>query len=102
MRSSDDYRLASSIVRGIIHAWDPYSLIHGAGAPADEWDNEIARVVAQVPRIKTAVDAAHAVSRVFSAAFQPEGFTPTHCADVGLKLFDALERADLLKGLRET
>ena len=92
MRTRADYDRAFAVVREVIHAWDPYALIRG-GAPHDEWDSEIASVVAQVPRIKSENDAAHAVSCVFSSAFQPESFSPTDCAEVGKQLYLALADA---------
>jgi hypothetical protein len=66
------------------------------GAPADEWDSEIASVVTQIPRIKSENDAADAVSRVFSSAFQPDGFSPSDCAEVGRQLYLALHNSGLL------
>ena len=51
------------------------------GAPADEFDSEIAGVVAQMPRIKTEKEAVLALSRVFSSAFEAEQFTPEKCVE---------------------
>lgn len=70
MRSKSDYKRAVRVVREVVHAWDPYRLIAG-GAPDDEFDHEIASVVAQIPRIRSARDASHALSRVFSSSFGP-------------------------------
>jgi hypothetical protein len=89
MRSKADYDLALQVVGTVIHAWDPHDLLSG-GAPREEFDMEIARVVAEIPRIKSPEDAALAVSRVFSISFDDEGFTPEDCARVGRELFDAL------------
>jgi len=89
------YEQAVSVVRAIVHEWDPYSLLAG-GAPPDEFDAEIASIVAQIPRIRSRKDAAHAISRVFSSAFQREGFTPDDCAETGAKLFDALSERGLV------
>ena len=79
-------------VRAVIHRWDPYNLLRG-GAPPDEFDSEIRRLVAQVPRIRSDKDAAHAVSRVFSPSFQRTGFTPDDCSAVGRELFSVLAEA---------
>jgi hypothetical protein len=97
MRTRADYDRAFAVVREVIHEWDPYALI-GGGAPRDEWDSEIASLVAQVPRIKSENDAAHAVSRVFSSAFQPDGFSPADCAEVGKRLYSSLVDSALLEG----
>lgn len=95
MKTKSEYKLALQIVRTIIHEWDPYSLLAG-GAPDDEFDREIASVASQVTRIKSQADAAHVISRVFSSAFEHEGFSAKDCAEVGAKLFDALSRNGLL------
>jgi hypothetical protein len=83
------YKRALQVVGSVVREWDPYSLLAG-GAPQDEFDSEIAGVVAQVPRIKTEQEAALALSRVFSSAFEAERFTPEKCAEAGRKLFAAL------------
>ncbi len=83
------YKQMLQVVGSVIHEWDPYCLIAG-GAPEDEFDWEIALVVAQIPRIKTEKDAVLALSRVFSPAFDAEGFTPELCTEAGKKLFAAL------------
>jgi Domain of unknown function (DUF1871) len=96
MHTREDYDRARDVVRAVIHEWDPYSLIDGCGCPKDEWDGEIARVVAEIPRIASESDATNAISRVFSAAFQPEGFSPSDCTNVGRKLFGALKESGVL------
>lgn len=97
MQSHAEYDRAIAVVRDVIHEWDPYSLID-AGSPSDEWDCEIASVVAEVSRIKSPEDATNTVSRVFSAAFQPEGFGPVDCKDIGCRLFSALRNAGIVTG----
>lgn len=94
MRTRADYDRAFAVVRQVIREWDPYALIAG-GAPDDEWDHEIASLVAQIPRIASEKDAAHAVSRVFSSAFQPEGFSPADCETVGKRLYLSLAESGL-------
>jgi hypothetical protein len=96
MRTRTHYERALSVVRGVIHEWDPYALI-GGRAPANEWDSEIASLVAQIPRMKSDNDAAHAISRVFSSAFQAEGFGPCDCGEVGRRLYRALQDSRLLE-----
>jgi hypothetical protein len=94
--TKSDYKRAFDLVREVIHAWDPYSLV-GMGAPSDEWDHEIASLVAQIPSIRSENDATNAISRVFSSAFQPEGFEPEKCTEVGRRLFAVLAQAGLLE-----
>jgi hypothetical protein len=94
LKTRTDYELAVRVVRDLVHEWDPHGLLAG-GAPRDEFDMEIAQLVSQVPRIRTVGDAISSVSMVFSAAFEPELFTPGHCAEVGQKLYDALTKSGL-------
>lgn len=96
MQTRHDYERAFEVVREVIHKWDPYGLLE-IGAPAHEFDHEIARLVAQITHITSDADAANAVSRVFSQAFHPEGFGPLDCAEVGSHLFRALTASGLVK-----
>jgi hypothetical protein len=89
------YKRALEVVGSVIREWDPYGLIAG-GAPADEFDSEIAAVVTQVPRIKTEKEAALALSRVFSSAFEAYRFTPEPCTEAGKELFTALSESELV------
>jgi hypothetical protein len=95
MNKTAKYNLALQVVGRVIHEWDPYSLLE-SGCPNDEFDAEIASVVAQVSRIKSAEDAAYALSRVFSSAFEPDKFKPNDCREAGSKLFQALASHGLL------
>ena len=94
MRSRDDYDAALHIVASVVCSWDPYSLIN-SGAPIDEFDSEIAQVVALVPSISSPSAAAAALSAVFSAAFEPELFSPAQCSVPGQELFSKLAAAGL-------
>jgi hypothetical protein len=95
MKTKADYNRALQVVRAIVRDWDPYSLL-ASGCPANEFDSEIASVVAEIPRIKSEQDAMLALSRVFSSAFEPEHFTPDECAAAGKKLFAALSNNGLM------
>jgi hypothetical protein len=96
LSNRDDYDRAFAVVRKVIAEWDPYGLI-GGGAPLDEWDSAVAKIVAQIPRIGSATDAAHAVSRTFSHELEGVGFSPDDCAAVGSQLFEALVNASILQ-----
>ena len=78
-----------ALVKHVISEWDPYALL-ASGSPHDEFDSEVASIVAQFPSIKSASDAAHVISRVFSSQFEPTNFTQESCADIGKRLFAAL------------
>jgi hypothetical protein len=95
MKTKTEYKLAYRVVCAIVREWDPYSLF-AVGCPDDEFDLEINSLVGQIPRIKSQKDATLALSRVFSAAFEPNRFTPDECASVGAKLFAALSANGLI------
>jgi hypothetical protein len=78
-----------ALVAAVINEWDPYALL-SAGAPRHEFDGEVAMVVAQVSRIKSAADAADVISRVFSSSFEPESFTSEASGRVSERLFAQL------------
>lgn len=96
MKSKADYAVALSLVQRSLREWDPYSLLAG-GAPQDEFDSEAAKVAAYIPRMQTPHDAAAFISQVFSAAFEPRGFSPSECVGVGQKLFGRLLKAGLVQ-----
>jgi hypothetical protein len=89
------YQQMRDVTATVIRSWDPYGLLNG-GAPRDEFDQEIASLVAQIPRIHSAKDAAHAVSRIFAASFETHLFTSETCSDVGKKLYAALTEQGLI------
>ena len=91
-----EYEKAFDAVRGVIHEWDPYSLLAG-GAPDDEFDSEIKAVVRQLHRIRSANDASHVISRVFSSSFEPEVFQFEHCQSVGERLYEVLVERGILE-----
>ncbi len=89
------YKRALEVVGSVVREWDPYGLLAG-GAPADEFDSEIAAVVTQLPRIKMEKEAVLALSRIFSSAFEAERFTPEQCTEAGKRLFAALSANGLV------
>jgi len=97
MQTRKDYEHALDVIGQVVRSWDPYALL-ADGAPADEFDAEIALLVAHVPSIHSGDDAAHAISAVFSQAFEPELFTSVVCAEPGALLFAKLEQAGLVSG----
>lgn len=83
------------IVGRMVRAWDPYNLI-AEGAPMDEFDDEIAQVVAHIPRCLEIDDLAKVISAVFSDAFERDGFTPANCFRPAQEIYMELRRANLL------
>jgi hypothetical protein len=101
MSTPCDRDRAFAIVREVIREWAPYSLLAN-GAPCDEWDREIRSIVAQIPRIESHIDTAHAISRVFLSSIQPDGFSPSDCAAIGRRLYCALADAGIVTGEKLT
>jgi hypothetical protein len=95
MKTRGDYDKALTVVGAFVRSWDPYCLL-AEGAPADEFDAEIAKLVAHIPRISDPSSAANVISSVFSASFEAELFTPMHCAAQGEELFSTLLAAGLV------
>jgi hypothetical protein len=89
------YQQMWDVTATVIRTWDPYGLLAG-GAPLDELDHEIASLVAQIPRIHSAVDARHAVARIFGSSFEADLFTVEMCSEVGEKLYAALSEQGLI------
>lgn len=89
MQTQEDINRATQVVREVIVRWDPYKLL-AEGCPEDEFDREIASLVALVPRIRSRNDAIHALSRIFSSSFEPEKFSTEQCIVPGTELFDVL------------
>ena len=95
LKNRTDYDRAFAAVRKAINAWGPYGLISDGG-PLDEWDSEVASIVAQIPRISSARDAAHAVARTFAGSLDHKGFSPEDCEAVGAQVFQELVSARIL------
>ena len=67
MKDRYDYKEAVRITGMVIRKWDPMNLIH-EGAPEDEFDQEIAKVVAAASRSKTPYDLASSMSEIFTSS----------------------------------
>lgn len=95
MKTRKDYDRAFTVVRAHITMWDPYSLV-ASGAPATEFDNEIAAIVKDIPRVNCVDDMAKVISHVFCEAFGPRTFPPAGCQEVATGLFQQLRVDGLL------
>lgn len=91
-----EYRELLALVNRVIAEWDPYALLAN-GVPRDEFDHEVALVVAQVPRINSAPEAARVIAEVFSSAFEPKSFGAEACAPAGDHLFAELKRNGFIR-----
>jgi hypothetical protein len=95
LRTRDDYDRAIAVTREVVHAWDPYDLIAG-GAPADEFDDEIARMVARLPKIADPATAGQHVEDIFTAQFGRGVLDRKEADAIGERWFAALRQAGLL------
>ena len=95
MQTREDFGAAFLLVASVVRSGDPFCLI-GTGAPSDEFDAEIAKLVSCIPRISSAASAAAALSSVFSASFEPTLFSSAQCAVPGQQLFAKLSAAGLV------
>jgi hypothetical protein len=95
VKTRDDYDRAIVLTRKLVHAWDPMRTL-ASGAPQDEFDDEIARLVARIPRITDAADAGIQVADVFTAQFGRGVLGVDDAARMGERWFAALREADLL------
>ena len=89
MHLKRDYKQVFDIVQHVILAWDPYALVRN-GAPSNEFDHEVAQIVARVPKCQTESDISCAVSEIFSESFSPDDFNLDKCREIGGFLFAAL------------
>ncbi len=91
----DEYDEAFALVKAAIADWDPYSLL-ATGSPDDEFDDQVARILAGLSDISSDKDLSKLVSAVFSASFEKEYFSPSDCAEVGGELFRLLRSRGVL------
>lgn len=68
MRTKKDYEKAIEIVRSSFHRIDPYALLEG-GAPDDEFDSEIQKIIAKYSEWNSAQDVTNSIVSVLNASF---------------------------------
>jgi hypothetical protein len=95
MRDRHQYDLAFALVREAVAQWDPLGLI-GGGAPADEWDAEVARLLPRLQRARSVEEAGAAVTAVFGQALGSDGPDAAACAKFGQELHSRLTSAGLI------
>ena len=88
LNNKADYNQALNAVKEVIHAWDPYGLLAG-GAPSDEFDPEIAKLVTKVRTISTEEDAVRSIEEVFADFLGDDG-SKMEYKIIGKKLFENL------------
>jgi hypothetical protein len=95
MQNRQQYDLAFSLVRESVAQWDPLGLV-GGGAPADEWDHEVARIVARLRDARTPHHVGAAVAEVFSDALGSSGPDAASCEEFGRALYSRLKVAGII------
>jgi hypothetical protein len=94
MKSREDYDRAIVLTRRLVHEWDPLEVLK-LGGPEDEFDDEIARLVARIPRLDGPEDAGRHVAEVFTAQFGPDVLDAKDAARMGALWYAALLDAGL-------
>lgn len=83
------------LIKRIIVEWKPFNWLED-DVDDPELDGEVFAIYKQRGRMKSQLDAAHVVSRVFCSSFhREERFSVESCKEVGAKLFTALKRDQL-------
>jgi hypothetical protein len=95
MKSREDYDRAIVLTRTLVRDWDPQGLLRG-GAPQDEFDDEVARLVARIPRITDAAEAGRQIEDVFTAQFGRGVLKADDAMRFGERWHVALREAGLL------
>lgn len=96
MNSRSHYDQSLAIVSSAIQAWDPLGLA-ADGAPPDEYAQEVARIVARIPRCRGEAELAAAISEVFSESFESDSFTVANCSEPARRAWTGLVGAGLLQ-----
>ena len=84
----NNYKVLFDAVKCVIDAWDPMALLK-SGAPKDEYESEVAQIVARAKEIRSEADAARVLSEVMKMSFG-EAFTPDSCAEAGKAIFEKM------------
>jgi hypothetical protein len=95
MRDRQQYDLAFALVRESLAKWDALQHIN-AGAPPDEWDDEVARIVARLRDAQTPAQVGAAIGEVFSDALGSSGPDAASCVELGRALHSRLRVAGIL------
>ena len=94
MKDRRDYEEAFRLAGNVIRKWDPYNLIR-QGAPENEFDGEIAKVVAAATRSHTPLELAQSMSQIFTDSLG-EKFTPDDCLYPASKIMARLRESKLI------
>ena len=70
----------------LINAWDPYGLID-EGAPTDEFESEITKILAGLSKCKSSDDATKLIADIFRQSFESDKFSDDSCQQIGHKVY---------------
>jgi hypothetical protein len=96
MKTRKEYDDAFRIVRAAVASWDPFGIL-GGGAPKDEWDHEIARLLPKIQRALTPADVAREIAVAFGESIEGTPISAEEIDDVATGIFVRLKTAGLLQ-----
>jgi len=96
MKTRKEYDDAFRIVRAAVASWDPFGIL-GGGAPEDEWDQEIARLLPRIQRAITSADVAREIAVAFGDSIGGTPISAKEVDDVATGIFLRLKTAGLLQ-----
>jgi hypothetical protein len=96
MKTRKEYDDAFRVVRAAVASWNPLGTLDG-GAPEDEWDLEIARLLPRIQRAITSADVAREIAVAFGESIGGVPIAPKEINDVATAIFLRLKTADLLQ-----
>lgn len=70
----------------MINDWDPYNLIQ-EGAPDDEYESEVAKILAGLPKCNSTKETAELISTVLTESFDSDTFPVAKCKRVSEKIY---------------
>jgi len=88
--NKNKYMKLFEVVKNAVDEWNPYQLL--PEAPANEFDDESAMILAQIKKDSDVDEIATIVSRVFSKAFESQYFCKESCLDVAREIKSNIEK----------
>jgi Domain of unknown function (DUF1871) len=95
VQTREQYDQAIAICRDAIAQWDPFALLAG-GAPADEYDLEISKLVPKIRDARASSDVAIAISAIFGDSFGHALHRSGESINVAAEIYNRLRSAGLL------
>ena len=80
------YKKTFNDLKQIINSCDPWRLIE-IGAPEDEYESEITKILVGLLKCNSVDDATKLVAEVFGECFEKENISMKNCQSVGEKIY---------------